>query len=169
MDLEAIAPIIEEIIKETLEQRRYPFGFAKFKGIGNKVASGKLRNSVSVDVRKNTQDSSILLVMMADYAQYVQDGRLSNPKGVPIQSLMEWIRARKLKGRNKKGKFITDKSFAFAIQTNIKKYGIKSSNFKDYALEKLLVDPRITQILFDAGYETLEKGYEDLINSIEGI
>ena len=48
MDLEKIAPIIEQIIKETLEAKRYPFGFAKFQGTGNKVASGKLRDSVNV-------------------------------------------------------------------------------------------------------------------------
>ncbi len=29
MDLEKIAPIIENILKKTLEQKRYPFGFAK--------------------------------------------------------------------------------------------------------------------------------------------
>ena len=52
MDLEKIAPIIENILKKTLEQKRYPFGFAKYKGVGNKVASGKLKNSISVEVKK---------------------------------------------------------------------------------------------------------------------
>ena len=162
MDLQAIAPIIEEVIKETLQEKRYLFGFAKYKGLGNKVASGQLRNSVSVQVKQNKQNISVLQVMMAEYAQYVQDGRLSNKKGVPIQSLIDWIKSRKLKGRNKKGKFITDKSFAFAIQKNIKKYGIRPSNFIDISIERLLGDQRIIDAIGDATVE-------DLINAIEGI
>jgi hypothetical protein len=75
---------------------------------------------------------------------------------------MKWIKERGLKGRDKKGKFITDKSFAFAIQKNIKKFGIRPANFLDVSIEKIFDDPRMTELMG-------EMAYEELINAIEGI
>jgi hypothetical protein len=72
---------------------------------------------------------------------------------------MRWIKERGLKGRNKKGKFITDKSFAFAIQKNIKKFGIRPANFLDISFEKIFEDPRINELVG-------EEGYEELVNKI---
>lgn len=162
MDLSEAAPIIENIIKETLTQNRYPFGFSKFRGVGNKVASGKLRDSVKVISNNDAQGNSVLLVTMMQYAQWVQSGRLPGKKFVPIGQLEKWIKERGLKGRDKKGKFITNKSFAFAIAKNINKFGIRPSNFIDFSLEKIIDDSKIKEIIGDGAYE-------DLINAIEGI
>ena len=162
MDLERIAPIMEEILKKTLEQKRYPFGFAKFRGMGNKVASGKLRDSINVTVVKQSNNSSIIEVMAEEYAQWVQSGRLPGKKGVPIAALEKWIKDRGLKGRDKNGRFITNKSFAFAIRNNIKKFGIRPANFLDVALEMIADDPRIMELLEG-------EAYEELIDLIQGI
>jgi hypothetical protein len=161
MDLEKIAPIIETIMKKTLEQKRYPFGFAKFKGTGNKVASGKLRDSISVNVVQQ-KGETIIQVISEEYAQWVQSGRLPGKKGVPIAAIEQWIKERGLTGRDKKGKFIKKRSFAFAIQNNIKKFGIRPSNFLDVALEMIAEDPKIMDLIGD-------EAYDDLINLIEGI
>ena len=161
MDLELIAPIIEDIIRQSLYERKYRFGFAEYKGISNKVASGTLARSVQVNIQQKG-DMTELQVLMAEYAQWVQSGRLPGKGFVPIGSLMEWIKQRGLKGRDKKGRFMKDKSFAFAIQKNIKRYGIRPANFLDVAMEKIISDPRITELLGDAGYE-------ELINSLTGI
>lgn len=161
MDLEKIAPIIESIMKKTLEQKRYPYGFAKFRGTSNKVASGKLRDSISV-VTKKSNDETIIQVISEEYAQWVQSGRLPGKKGIPVSALEKWIKERGLQGRDKKGKFIKRKSFAFAIQNNIKKFGIRPSNFLDVALEMIANDPKIMELIGD-------EAYEDLINLIEGI
>jgi len=161
MNLEEIAPILEQIIKESLEEKRYKFGFAKYQGTSNKVASGKLVNSVEVKT-KQTKDGAVLQVLMEEYGAYVQSGRFRGKKGVPIKSLLEWIKERGLKGRNKKGRFITNTSFAFAIQTNIKKYGIRPANFIDVSIEKVMADSRITELIGEASYE-------ELINLIEGL
>lgn len=161
MDLEKIAPIIEGILKKTLEQKRYPFGFAKFRGVGNKVASGKLRDSISVNVVQK-KDETIIQVLAEQYSQWVQSGRLPGKKGVPIAALEKWIKERGLTGRDKRGRFIKRRSFAFAIQNNIKKFGIRPSNFLDVALETIGDDPRIMELLGD-------EAYDDLINLIEGI
>jgi hypothetical protein len=161
MDVEKIAPIIEEILKKTLEQKRYPFGFAKFRGVGNKVASGKLRDSIQVNVVDNG-NSPIIEVLAEQYFQWVQSGRLPGKRGVPIDAIEKWIKERGLQGRDKKGKFIKRRNFAFAIQNNIKKFGIRPSNFLDVALETIANDQRIMDLLGDAAYE-------ELINLIEGI
>jgi hypothetical protein len=162
MDLEKIAPIIEDILKKTLEQKRYPFGFAKFKGVGNKVASGKLRDSIQVQVKKVNEGETVIQVLAEQYSQWVQSGRLPGKKGVPISAIENWIKSRGLQGRNKKGQFINRRSFAFAIQNNIKKFGIRPSNFLDVALETIGNDPKIMELIGD-------EAYEDLINLIEGI
>jgi hypothetical protein len=161
MNLEKIAPIIENILKKTLEEKRYPFGFAKFRGLGDKVASGKLKDSIQVKV-VTQKDNTVIQVLAEQYSQWVQSGRLPGKKGVPISVLEEWIKSRGLQGRDKKGKFIKRKSFAFAIQTNIKKFGIRPSNFLDVALETISNDPKIVELIGD-------ESYEELINLIEGI
>jgi hypothetical protein len=48
----------------------------------------------------------------------------------PTGIIEKWIKRKGLKGRNKKtGRFIKDKSFAFAIAKSIQKKGIKSLSF----------------------------------------
>lgn len=161
MNLEAIAPILEDIIRQSLYEQRYKFGFDRYKGVSNKVASGNLARSVEVQTRTNNNITE-LQVLMAEYGQWVQSGRLPGKGFVPVGSLMKWIKQRGLKGRDKKGKFMTDKSFAYAIQKNINKFGIRPANFLDVSIEKILADERITDLLGEAAYE-------DLINAITGI
>jgi hypothetical protein len=100
--------------------------------------------------------------MAEDYFQWVQSGRKPGAKGVPIDSIEQWIRDRKLKGRDKKGKFIKNRNFAFAIQKNIKKFGIRPSNFLDVAVDKLQDNQEILDIIGNATFE-------ELLNTIEGI
>jgi hypothetical protein len=161
MDLNAIAPILEDIIRQSLYEQRYKFGFDKYKGVSNKVASGTLARSVEVQTKTNNGITE-LQILMAEYGQWVQSGRLPGKGYVPIGSLLAWIKQRGLKGRDKKGKFMTDKSFAFAIQKNIRKFGIRPANFLDVSMEKIMADERITNLLGEAAYE-------DLINAITGI
>jgi hypothetical protein len=161
MDLEKVAPILEQIIKESLEEKRYMFGFGKYQGTSNKVASGKLKNSVTVTSSQNAGVSE-LQVMMEEYSQWVQSGRLPGKKFIPVGEIEKWIKERGLKGRDKTGKFITNRSFAFAITRNINKFGIRPSNFIDVSLEKIMDDPRIVELIGEASYE-------ELINAITGI
>jgi hypothetical protein len=162
MDLEKIAPILEDIIRQSLYEKRYKFGFADHQGMGNKVASGTLARSVQVKT-KHENNLNVLQVIMEEYGQWVQSGRLKGKGYVPVGSLLRWIKQRGLKGRDKKtGRFIKDLSFAYAIQQNIRKFGIRPANFLDISIEKIMNDPRIVEALGGAAYE-------DLINAIEGI
>ena len=157
MNLEEIAPLIEENIKKALAEKRYPFGVKTRPGISNKIASSSLYNSVEVK-----QNNDTLEVLMNQYWKYVQSGRLPGKKGVPLEAIEKWIGERKLKGRDDKGRFIKKRSFAFAIQTNIKKFGIPPSNFLDVAIENIMDDKRIIELLGDSVLE-------DLIDKIEGL
>jgi hypothetical protein len=161
MDYAVIAPIIKDTIQDVLSQRVYPFGFAKLRGLSDKVASGKLRNSVSVEVVPS-EDRPIIRIFMEDYWMWVQSGRLPGKKGVPLDAIEQWIRQRGLTGRDKKGRFIKRRSFAFAIQTNIKKFGIRPSNFLDKAFNLLETDQRILDALG-------QEAFDELINRLEGI
>lgn len=161
MDLEKIAPIIEKKLKDVLYEKKYPFGFSKYKGIGNKVASGKLVNSIQV-ITKQSGNNSVIQVLAEDYLSFVQSGRLPGKRGVPLDKIEDWIKSRGLQGRDKKGRFIKRRSFAFAIQTNIKKFGIRPANFLDTAIQDLGEDEQIREILGDATFE-------ELLNEIEGI
>ena len=182
MDLEAIAPLLEEHIKSALEENRYKFGFANYKGTSNKIATKKLYDSVQVKAINSPQNE--LQILMEEYWYYVQNGR--NPQGVPtskkrikkkesngnkednedgspfIKSLIEWIKARKIKGRNKNGRYISNKSLAFAMRHNINKFGIRASNFMDIALEQFLEDPKVIELMEGAAVD-------ELMNIINGI
>jgi hypothetical protein len=170
MDLERLLPIIEQIIKQVLAQKRYPFGYGKYRGLSNKVASGKLRNSIKA-VQKG--DYTIIILgpdgkpLNLTYGDWggkgdVNIGRKKGLKGVPINVLEKWITQRGLKGRDKKGKFITRKSFAFAIQTNIKKFGIRPSNFVEFSIDVLLENEKLIKTIEDVTFE-------ELLDLIEGI
>lgn len=165
MDLEKIAPILEDIIRQSLYQQIYKYGMKvppQKGGTSNKVASGNLAQSIEV-VTKKQNDVTVLEVLMAEYGQWVQSGRLPGKGYVPVGSLLKWLKMRGLKGRNKKtGRFIKDLSFAFAIQKNINKFGIRPANFIDISIEKVMSDPRIVELIGEATYD-------DLINAIEGI
>jgi hypothetical protein len=161
MDYTIIAPIIKETIEKALSEKVYPFGFSKFQGLGNKVASGRLKNSVNVEVLPS-EDRPIIRIFMEDYWIWVQNGRLPGKKGVPVNMIEQWIKDRGLTGRDKKGRFIKRRSFAFAIQTNIKKFGIRPSNFLDKSIMMLETDQRIIDALG-------QEAFDELINRLEGI
>jgi hypothetical protein len=156
MDLETIAPILEDIIKETLSEKVYPFGFAGTTGTSNKVASGKLRDSVKVNVVKSG-DITEIQILMEYYWQWVQSGRSRGKGYVPVGSLMKWIKDRGITPN--KGDI---KGMAYAISKNINKFGIRPANFLDLSLEKIMNDQRIIDALGEATYD-------DLINAITGI
>lgn len=117
-----------------------------------KVASGDLLNSIDYRVTRDSDGDPILEISYLDYWKYVNDGRkargddrpISAANGaVPIPALMKWISIKGIRGRNKKGRFISNLSLAFAIRSSIWKYGIKPANLFDKSIDKLesMLDP----------------------------
>lgn len=150
-NIEKVGQIIEKIFKDSLQETRYPYGLPQQKGISNKIASSSLYDSIKVYSKPDE-----FAIEMNKYGRFVQSGRFPNDKGVPINALLQWIDDRRItpKDGNKLG-------LAFAIQTNIKKFGIRGSNWYDVAFEKIFENKEI-EIL-------LGKSIEELIDEIIGI
>lgn len=106
--------------------------------------SGKLRNSITSELKTRTEDGrfskGFIIFKMLEYGIYVDKGRKAGT-GVSEQgqlSIEKWIRKKPLKMRDtregKKGQFLemTEsrvKGLAFVISRNIKKRGLKPTNF----------------------------------------
>ncbi len=116
---------------------------------GKKNVSKDLYNSLKFKV-KITDDGFSLQIFMADYGTFVDKGvsgtsetqsfkdyrgqdvpspyAYSN-KQPPSEALEKWIRAKGIKGRDRRGRFIKNKSLAFLIARGIKRNGIKGISF----------------------------------------
>lgn len=134
-----LASLFQEALKESLafpypfapgyKKQRQPFGVRDMK-----VKTGALYNSIEV---KFDPSQNEIQVSMLDYWKYVNDGRKPG-KYVPIKPLMQWIRSKGFNKNKQTGKFqkFKIKNVAFAISTNIKKFGIAPTYFYDNAATK---------------------------------
>lgn len=128
--------------------KRSPFGVRDMK-----KKTGNLYNSISVTF--NAGDNQIV-VSMLDYWQYVNDGRKPG-NYVPIKPLMDWIKVKGIRSRNKKtGRFqkLNVEGMAFAVSKNIKKFGIQPTYFYDEAFkefEKEFETEAVQALGIDAG------------------
>ena len=177
MDLTAIAKIVEDTIKESLNEKVYVFGRYQ-KGTTNRVASGTLRNSIKATVVDNKQGIQAIEVtaiggqpLTNTYAYWLIEGRKGGGKFANINAIKEWIYNKKsFRIRDfKTGKFLpkTEKnvdSVAFVIARSIGKWGFqnKPKNFITVAMDKLINNQEIVKYLE-------EETFDELMNSIEGI
>jgi hypothetical protein len=113
----------------------------------NKVASGKLLNSMKVNNIKVTNKSLELNIQMMPYGAFVDKGvsgvkvKYNTPysytnKMPPPSALDGWIVKRGIAPRNDKGHFQTRKGLQFAIARSIFNNGIKPSHFLTDAVDK---------------------------------
>jgi len=146
--IKVISKLIEDEFKKALLLKTYPFapGFnndaygkgrdKKYRGTGDKKASGGLFNSIKVDFDKNEGDGSFILYMN-DYWTTVDEGRKPG-KYVPISPLKKWASLRLgLSDKEATGA-------AFGISKNIYKFGIAPTYFYEEAVtqtEKILEGP----------------------------
>ena len=61
-------------------------------------------------------------------------------KQPPLSAILPWIKLKNLKGRNKKGRFITDKSLGFLIARSIKQKGIERTRFITKPFDDMIDD-----------------------------
>lgn len=135
--LNDLGKLFVEQLKKKIASKIYPYGHPEVKGTGNKIASGNLYDSITYSVEVDANGEPALVITYADYFKYVNKGRRPNVKRVPLKALLDWIKIRGIRGRDKKGRFIKNLSFAYAIQTNIFKYGIRPANIYDKALDSI--------------------------------
>lgn len=148
-----------KIIQDELMESKYKFapGYfgnaysngrkSQYGGVGNKVASGGLLNSVEAVYKGN----GVVQIFMAAYWRYVDEGRNAGKKIMrrkksktgkdyqqtdwegrpPTSALLPWIQKRfGLSGKD------ADRA-AFAIATNIARFGIQKTNFFENASIKI--------------------------------
>ena len=205
MDIEAVANIIDEVLKGILDLNEYPYSAKKQFGIGNKVATGSLKASIMV-VPTSRKGEIVFEMFANDYFQWVQSGRAAGKKGVPIDAILNWMGARNImatdssnvkykalqsqvstayiinKSRMKKGlkplpmKVLLDwikeknvrfnidlqRGMAFAIQKNIKKFGILPANIEDKLYNKL----ESSTVFMDALGQYTFQQFENMVDNI---
>jgi hypothetical protein len=162
MDLEAIRPIVEQIVKDTLLEKRYEYGWPS-KGVSNKKATGGLINSIKV-VQIHENNNEILHVDMKDpNYRFVEEGRAKGTY-VPIKAILKWMAQKGIGIRDEKGRFKKDddarKSAALKISNSIRVNGIRATGFIEIALGKIEENNQIMQLLEDSAMQ-------DLIDIIE--
>lgn len=134
--LKKFGELFTDYIKEGLLKNQFPYGNPE-RGLGNKVASGKLKNSIGYEVITGPNGSPTLEISYIDYFENVNLGRRPKKKKVPIKALLDWIKIRGIAAQNANGIPIPPLSLAFAIQTNIYKFGIRKANIYDKGLDEL--------------------------------
>ena len=141
--------IIASLQKELIEQ-------------GHK-ATGNLVNSFEQRVIE-VPNSIVIEILMDEYGIYVNEGRKTGGKKVPINVLVDWIERKAIVNGDKEVK-----SLAFAIQQTIHKEGIPtkgSFKFSNNGRRKGFIDFVIDNEL-DEVYNELEQqvfeGYDDAI------
>jgi len=111
--------------------------------------SGHLLSTLDYTVYKDSKGRRTIRFFSAPYGEFIEKGvrgtegrrtyinmqgqRRNSPykytnKMPPVDTLAQWVKAKGMKGRDAKGKFISHRSLAFAIAKKIQKKGIKATS-----------------------------------------
>jgi hypothetical protein len=97
-----------------------------------KVSSGRLVNSIRYNVKSQGKISFIY----DQDGKWVTQGRRRGSRFPPPAPILKWIKEKGIKGRDKKGRFISDKSLTFLISRGIARDGIKPLPFMKMAIQQ---------------------------------
>jgi len=178
MNLEVIAPIIEDIVKQSLSEKVYIYGRFQ-KSLTSRVASGRLKNSIKAVIKKNREGVQAIQLqafgqpLSNTYAYWLANDRQPNGGGgfANIGAIEQWITEKKsFKIRDyKTGKFLPKnekniKNTAFVVARSIGRFGYqnKPKNFIEISYDMILKDTRIVALIE-------EQAIDDLINALEGL
>ena len=122
-----------EVIKAEEQWAQQVVSNAKSILIRNKKdASGRLVNSVRYAVNPQGKISFFYDID----GKWVTQGRRRGSRFPPPAPILKWIKEKGIKGRDKRGRFITDKSLTFLISRAIARDGIKPLAFMKMAIDK---------------------------------
>ena len=99
----------------------------------NKSVTGGLVSSIRYQI--NSQ-GKIVYSYAEVPGKYVREGRKRGSRFPPEEPILKWIKYRGLKGRDKKGRYITNQALAFLIRRSISKNGIPPFDFLSMALRQ---------------------------------
>ena len=97
-----------------------------------KVASGKLVNSI----RYNVNSQGKISFLYAPEGKWVTQGRRKGAKFPPPAPISRWIKEKGIQGRDKRGRFISNKSLTFLISRGIARDGIAPLPFMKTAIQQ---------------------------------
>jgi hypothetical protein len=173
MDLSKLLPIIDKIVKESLNDRVYIYGRTG-RSLTKRVATGNLKNSIKSVIEKDNDGLQIIKLeafgkpLENTYAYWLINDR--KPGGrPPVKDIEQWIRNKKdFKIRDMKtGRFLPKnekniKSVAYVISRSIGKFGFKNKpeNFIEISSKKIFENKEILQLLEGAAYDEILKALE---------
>lgn len=121
--LDEYATKAKEITKNNLKQ-------------DNRVATGKLLDSISTKVVKNNLEFSVEL-HFEDYFKYVSEGRKPG-KQPPLNKILEWIKVKPILPRpDSNGKLPTEKQLAYLIARKIGREGYEGTKNYEQTMDVL--------------------------------
>lgn len=126
------------------------------------IASGKLHNSIDVQVNKFGSIYKVSCRLDEVY-KYIEEGR--KPGSFPnLDAIVKWIKVKPIIPRPYKGKLPTTNQLAFLIGRSIKKNGIKPKPFINNTVES--VHNKYEQLIYSA----IEKDAETfIVNKLKSI
>ncbi len=127
--------VLEQYARKLIEQYR-----ANLKE-GDSFASGHLYNDINFTVRMGTSRHSVVITL-ADYWKYVENGRRAGSKMPPIGAIEEWIRVKPVIPEVRNGRTPSVRSLAFLIARAISRRGIPANKPFQRAFDALLSELR---------------------------
>jgi hypothetical protein len=111
----------------------------------NRIYTGKLYRSTTVDFETNQETGELQLVLSFPNAPewiFVDQGRRGKQQNAslrypPLRTILEWTRGRGLpQFRDAQGRFMSNRDRAFLVQRSIGEYGIYPTKFVSEAFKK---------------------------------
>jgi len=139
----------------------------RFKGLDK---SSTLYNSVQV-----VYDSTpTITIESLDYLKYLESGRRAGARKIPVQVILKWIKRKKIRPRDSRGRFksMTLNQLAWVIQRSIHRIGIRPRKIIEESIkqiEKLYTEnvetglEEIVNQLFDSFNQEINKNFNDII------
>jgi hypothetical protein len=139
--------------------RKYPSGKVIISPIDS---SGNLKRSISVDTYEDS-DSIGFTLNVPEYGVNLNEGEQELPS---VSEIQQWLKVKKIRPQNAKGRFMKRKKVAYAIQKSIRSYGSPKAPFIDEALAISEITAVQGLFITNAAKEDLQEQIHDALVSI---
>ncbi len=136
--------------------RTYPSGRTIVSPI---ESSGNLRRSISVDSYEDS-DSIGFTLNVPEYGVNLNEATQEVPS---INELQEWLKAKKIRPQDNKGRFMKRKKVAYAIKKSISSFGSPAAPFIDEALAISEITAQQGLFITNAAKEDLQEQIHDAL------
>lgn len=131
--------------------------------LSGRRASGKLLESINTTVTIGNNNIQLIL-NMADYAQWIEEGRPATSGGGDgslYDKILEWIKVKPVLPRERNGKLPTEKQLAYLITRKIHREGYSGSH--DIVKTKFQLENVYKLIIKEALKKDFINEYKDLL------